>query len=348
MADTAHAGLGKLADPGAYRDPIVLDGTPPEKLHEYLRTMCLIRVTEECLGEMVQENLVKCPCHLGIGQEAIATGISAHLTAKDRVFGAHRSHTHYLSLGGDVFELIAEALGKEAGCSRGMGGSMHLYSGEVGFLGSVPIVGATIPIAVGAGLAAKMDGSDAVAVSYFGDGAAEEGVLHESLNFAANFKIPVLFVCENNLYSSHLDISQRQPADAVSRFAAAHLIPAELVDGNDVIQVAKMTAELLSIARKSGGPVFLEAVTYRWRGHVGPAEDIDVGLRRKSEDLSAWKQRDPIRRLADAMIKAGYIDEPGFGELQAEVRQVVHDARARALDAPYPNPSALLARVYSV
>jgi len=338
--------LGPLRDPHRFHDPVTLDGLSPEVAQGFLRQMLVIRLVEEKIGDKVVEGKVRCPCHLGIGQEAIAAGISLSLRPPDRVFGGHRSHAHYLGLGGSVFQLFAEVLGKDAGCSRGMGGSMHLFDGAHGFLGSVPIVAATVPLAVGAALAAKKDGGQDVAVSYFGDGAAEEGVVHESLNFAATFRLPVLFVCENNLFSSHLHIDLRQPSDAVCRFAAAHRIPYELVDGNDVTAVWSATVRLLTGIREGRGPGFLEAVTYRWRGHVGPGEDMDVGVKRK-DDLTLWKRRDPIRRLREAMQAAGWLGPRENDLLEAAVREEIEAAWAEAESAPYPPPDATLGRVYA-
>jgi pyruvate dehydrogenase E1 component alpha subunit len=338
--------LGALADPVAYTEPLDLAQIENSWAVAKLRAILQIRIAEEVIAELVESGEARCPCHLGIGQEAVAVGVSAHLRPTDRVFGAHRSHSHYLALGGGLLELFAEVLGKEPGASRGMGGSMHLYGPRVGFHGSVPIVGATIPIAVGAGLAAKMDGSGDVAVSYFGDGAAEEGVLHESLNMAAVMKLPVLFVCENNLFSSHLDIHLRQPENRVSRFADAHDVPARLVDGNDVVAVARATEELVDHARRGDGPGFLEAVTYRWRGHVGPKEDVDVGVRRRPDELAAWKRRDPARRLADALVKRGALTTRSVDELIGTLRSECADAVEQARQAPYPPVSNLLDLVY--
>ena len=223
---------------------------------------------------------------------------------------------------------------------------MHLYAPEVGFHGSVPIVGATISVAVGAALAARLDGSRAVSVCYFGDGACEEGTLHESLNLASIMKLPVIFVCENNLYSSHLDIKLRQPFDSVARFAKAHGVAFETVDGNDVAAVARASHKLIEMARSGHGPAFLEAVTYRWRGHVGPAEDIDVGVRRKQEDIDAWKMRDPIARLQQAIAKRG--DETfDMQTIEAGVRRQVESAIAAAREADWPPQSATMDLVYA-
>lgn len=338
--------LGGLADPRADTGPLALGDHDSESLQRFLHDMLRIRIAEEEVAELVGKGLARAPCHLGIGQEAIAVGVSAHLRATDRVFGGHRSHSHFLALGGSVYTLLAEVLGKADGTSRGMGGSMHLFGPEVGFHGSVPLVGATIPIAVGAALAAKMDGKGAVAVAYFGDGATEEGVFHESLNLAVNFELPVLFVCENNLFASHLDIVLRQPSDRVARFAEAHKVTSATVDGNDVVAVAKTANELITRARAGKGPGFLEAITYRHRGHVGPREDIDVGVRRKRADLEAWKRRDPIPRLFEAMRGAGHLTKDDFRALEAQLRTEGREASRRAQSAAYPPVSALLGLVY--
>lgn len=338
--------LGALADPERYTEPLDIEGWDAASLLEALRTMLRIRRAEERIGDMVTAGKIVCPCHLGIGQEAIAVGVSRHLRATDRVFGAHRSHSHYIALGGSVYELFAEILGRVTGCSRGMGGSMHLQDSERGFAGSVPIVAGTVSLAVGAALAAKMDGKGDLAVAYFGDGAVEEGCVHESLNMASNFVLPTIFVCENNLFASHLHVDLRQKHSATVRFAAAHGIPYELVDGNDVTAVATAAQRLVERTRGGGGPGYLEAVTYRWRGHVGPREDIDVGVNR-SGDLGRWKQRDPVRRLVDALIASRSLDERGLIDIEHQIAAEIQDAWQRAEDAPFPPPGATLDLVYA-
>jgi pyruvate dehydrogenase E1 component alpha subunit len=341
--------LGELVDPGApaYLRPCDVSGYPTGELTGFLRTMVLIRAAEEQIADWVEQARARCPCHLSIGQEAVATGVAWALRAGDRLFGNHRSHAHYLAARGELYGLLAEVLGRADGCSQGMGGSMHLRSPACGFFGSVPIVAATIPIAVGAGLAAKMDGGTDIAVAFFGDGACEEGVLHESLNLAAIYGLPVLFVCENNQYSSHLDIALRQPSDRISRYADAHRVRAQIVDGNDVTMVARIAGSLIDAARSAREPVFLEAITYRWRGHVGAKEDLDVGVRRSMEHLAAWKRRDPVRRLEEALLASGLVTPPQLAELHEGVRAQVHEAAARALTAPWPAESTLLDYVYA-
>lgn len=338
--------LGTLADPMQFREPLALSGATPEQLRRWLRKMIQIRCAEEKIGDEFGKGIIKCPCHLVIGQEAPAVGIAEHIRKGDRVFGAHRSHAHFLALGGSLDHLLAEVLGKDTGCSRGMGGSMHLLDRANNFFGSVPIVGATIPIATGAALAAKMDGAGGVAVSYLGDGATEEGVFHESLNFASVFKLPVIYVVENNLFSSHLHINQRQPFDSVCRFAQAHGVAWRRVDGNDIVAMTKTAGEAIHSARTGGGPQLIEAVTYRWRGHVGHREDNDVGVARK-EGLIAWKLRDPIGRLVAAMTSSGLETDDCLKAVWAESRATVEKAWTQANADPYPTASALLDRVYS-
>jgi pyruvate dehydrogenase E1 component alpha subunit len=308
--------------------------------------MLVIRRVEEKIGDGVTEGKIVCPCHLGIGQEAIAVGVASHLRKSDRVFGTHRSHPHFIAVGGEVYQLMSEVLGKADGCSGGMGGSMHLYAADHGFLGSVPIVGGTVPLAVGAALAAKKDGREDIAVAFFGDGAAEEGVVHESMNLAAVLKLPVLFVCENNLFSSHLHISRRQPADRVGRYAEAHCMPIETIDGNDVVTVAAASRRLISRMRRGEGPGFLEAVTYRWRGHVGPREDNDVGVNR-SGDLILWKERDPIRRLFNALSRDMIMDDAELRRMDDDVVTEITEAWKRAEAAPFPDESVLMNVIYA-
>ena len=346
IAGEAAAGsLGVLADPHWGHDPIVIDGVPHERLLAQLERMLLIRRAEERVADLVNAQETRCPCHLAIGQEACAVGVTTAIRPGDRVFGAHRSHGHYLALGGDLEAMFAEILGRDRGCSGGMGGSMHLVAPEHGLLGTVPIVGATIPMAVGAALAARLEGSDALAVCFFGDGTTEEGVFHESMNIAATHRLPVIFACENNLFSSHLHISLRQPADSLARYAVAHRVPAEVVDGNDVCAVTRAAGRAAERAR-GGGPTFLEMVTYRWRGHVGPSEDIDVGVRR-SEDLQHWKGRDPIRRLREALVATALLTPEAVEDLERAVSARVREALARARSAPHPHPEVVSRYLYA-
>jgi pyruvate dehydrogenase E1 component alpha subunit len=341
----------QLFDPNLLHDPIELNDCSTDVFVEWLRKMTLIRKSEEKIGDLVLAKTVKCPCHLGIGQEAIGVGVAANLRKTDRVFGTHRSHSHFLGQGGEVNQLFAEIYGKYSGASKGMGGSMHLWDESIGFFGSVPIVGATISISVGAGLAASLSNPSKedmdVGVCYFGDGATEEGTFHESMNLASRFKYPVLFVCENNMYSSHLHINERQPDCYTARYADAHRVNSRVVDGNDVVAVSQATKELLDDARNGRGPGFLEVITYRWRGHVGPSEDIDVGVQRKG-DLKLWKKRDPIQRFVDALIKAGRYDQTSWEKLQKSVHEQVDEAVVLAEKADFPTRDFTSEVVYSL
>jgi pyruvate dehydrogenase E1 component alpha subunit len=339
--------LGRLADPDFYQAPLDIQGCDPARLLRQLEQMLLIRLCEEKLGDSKRDGLIGGPVHLGIGQEAIAVGVSEHLRASDRVFGTHRSHSHLLALGAAPEVLFAEILARPGGVSRGMGGSMHLWSGANGFYGSVPIVAGTVPLAVGAALAARMDARGDVAVAYFGDGACEEGVVHESLNLARVLEVPVVFVVENNLFSSHLHVSLRQPSDCMARFAAAHGIESQVVDGNDVVAVSRGARRLIDQARSAHAPGFLEAVTYRWRGHVDWREDIDVGVHRSAEELARWKRRDPVARLVQALIRADRLSEQAFGSMLFAVKERVETAWRAAEREPAMPDHALTAYVHA-
>lgn len=339
--------LGRLADPAYFNEPLDITGADQDALMRMLEKMILIRKTEEAIAAMNREGDFACPAHLAIGQEAISAGVAEYLTKNDRAFGCHRSHAHYLAMGGSLDGLLAEILGKETGCSKGMGGSMHIYAGDVGFMGSVPIVAGTVPLAVGAAWAAKMDGNNAIGVAFFGDGACEEGVVHECLNMAAAHEVPVLFVVENNLFSSHMDIHLRQPGNRIARFADANGVESRTVDGNDCVAVAKAAKELTEMMRQTGKPAMLEGVTYRWCGHVGPDENIDVGLKRSAADIAAWKKRDPIKRLVTAMKAEGLLDDVSYERMNKDIAERIDQSQNRAFEAPYPQPEHLTEAVYA-
>jgi pyruvate dehydrogenase E1 component alpha subunit len=339
--------LGDLADPTRYHQDLSIDGCDAEMLVSRLRGMLTIRMVEQHLAAMRRDGHIGGPVHLGIGQEAIAVGVSEHLRRTDMVFGAHRSHSHVLALGGDMRALFAEVLGRDTGMSRGMGGSMHLWDGPHGFHGSVPIVAGTVPLAVGGGLAAKLKRSDDIAVAYFGDGAVEEGAVQESLNLAKVLGAHVLFVAENNFFSSHMHISLRQPSNETARFARAHCLPCEIVDGNDVVAVARAAERLVGPIRRGEGPAFLEAVTFRWLGHVDWRDDVDVGVARSEDDLKEWRGRDPIARLERAMESAGLWSHADQRRLEAELQEAIASAWRTAVADPWPDASELLGRVHA-
>jgi len=345
--DNEHLYIEKLFQSENFSSPLNISSFKDSFLKDCLTKMLLIRQCEILIGEGRRKGLVKGPVHLGVGQEAIAVGSAGSIRKSDAVFGAHRSHSHILSLGTDLRYFFAEILGRATGLCKGMGGSMHLSDSSVGFQGSVPIVSGTVPLAVGAGMAFRLKKSKNIAVAFFGDGACEEGVVHESLNLASINLEPVIFVVENNLFSSHMHISERQPLNSTARFAKANNIKYQVVDGNDVLEVFKAFNILANEARKGKGPGFIEAITYRWFGHVDWREDIDVGVNRSKIDLEKWRKRDPILRLSKAMINAHIWDKERQNDLELKINSQINQAWEKALKDPYPEKDNLLNNVYS-
>lgn len=314
---------------------------------ELLVKMLTIRIVEEVIAERYPEQEMRCPVHLCIGQEATAVGVCAALGPQDYVMSGHRSHGHFLARGGNLRAMMAELYGRATGCSRGKGGSMHLVDLRVGFLGATPIVGSTIPIAVGTALASAMRGERRVSVAFFGEGATEEGVFHEALNFAALKRLPVLFACENNGFSVYSSLSVRQPEGReLFHLAAGHGVATVKVDGNDVFAVYEAARAAVDRARDGGGPTFLEMTTYRWREHCGPHYDNDLGYRSERE-FQEWQARCPIKRLDDELKRCGAL---GDGEVDAmidTIRLDVDAAIAFARQSPYPAESEFLEDVYA-
>lgn len=320
-----------------------------EQLIDLYKMMLLIRYCEESLVEPILKNEIKCPCHLCSGQEAIPTGICASLTNRDYVCGNHRSHGHFLAKGGDLNSLIAEIYGRETGCSRGRGGSMHLIAPEVGFLGSAPIVAGTISLAVGAALASSIRGDDSVSVSFFGDGACGEGVLFESMNFASLRQLPVIFVCENNLYATHMPIRECRLDPNISRISEPFCIPYFRIDGNDVLQVFDIGNQAVKLCKSGKGPVFIECLTYRYRGHVGPDDNIqgqhtDI---RPHEEVTEWLDRDPIKRFEEFLREHELAQDGYFKNLKQEVEKNVINAHKFAKASDFPAPENLLEYVFT-
>lgn len=338
---------GVIAESLHLDDLLILQNQSTDELITQLKNMQLIRAVENKIADMRRIGKIGGPVHLGAGQEAIAVGVSKYLRKTDRVFSAHRSHAHLLALGSDPRALFAEVLGRSTGLTKGMGGSMHLWDKPNGFYGSVPIVAGTVPLAVGAGLAAKLQNLGDIGVAYFGDGAAEEGVIHESLNLASQMNIPVLFICENNLFSSHMHISQRQPLQSIARFADANGIRNRIVDGNNIISVQNAAEEMVEFIRSGRGPGFIEAITYRQYGHVDWREDIDVGVNRSSKDLESWKARDPISRLSIALIKTNPDLEDVITAQASKINEQTEVAWSLAEADPFPEQTILLNTVYS-
>jgi len=298
--------------------------------------MIKIRLVEEKVAELVAQKEIICPCHLYIGQEAIATGVCASLRKEDYVFSTHRSHGHYLAKGGDIKTMMAELYGRATGCSGGHGGSMHLASPEIGFPGSSAIVAGTIPLAVGVALAASIEGVDRVSVAFFGDGAATEGVFYECLNFAALKKLPVLFICENNFYTTHMHISAIQSDIDIYKRADAFSMPAFKIDGNNVAEVFKTAQKAIESARAGKGPAFIECVTYRWRGHVGSSWDIEKGLRTQ-EEVDWWVGNCAIKRIEDLLLSSGTMSLSEREEINNRFLYEIDSAVQFAQASPFPD-----------
>jgi len=321
---------------------------PKVVLEKLYRSMVRIRICEESFVEPIVNGEVRCPVHLYTGQEAIATGVCFALSERDYVFSSHRSHGHYLAKGGSIKELVAEIYGKEAGCSRGRGGSMHIIAPEIGMLGSAPIVAGTIPLALGAALASKIRKEKKVTVSFFGDGAAGEGILYESLNFAALRRLPIILACENNFYSTHMPIRECRPENNIFEIGKPFCIQGYRVDGNDVLKVYEVSKKAVGQCRKGQGPVLIEFITYRLRGHVGPDDNIQ-GIRtdiRSKEEVEAWRKKDPIRRFEAFLIKNRILKKEDLGRINQQVEAEVKEAHRYAKMSPYPNPDELVRYVF--
>ncbi len=312
-----------------------LPGPANVTLRQLYGEMLRIRLVEETMAERYAEQEMRCPVHLSVGQEAAAVGVCAALRRTDKVLSTHRCHAHYLAKGGDLYRMMAEIYGKADGCVGGRGGSMHLCDQEVGMLASVPIVASSIPLAVGSALADKRAGRDTVTVAFFGDASVEEGVFHESANFAQLHKLPVVFVCENNLFSIYTALEARQPERPIMELAGAHAMAKAEGDGNNVLSVSELTQAAVERARSGQGPSFLVLHTYRWREHCGPNYDNDLGYR-TPEEFEAWKENCPVEGTRRQLLDAGDLseaeDDRMRGDIQAEIDKVFE--RARAADLP--------------
>ncbi len=289
----------------------------------------LLRKAEERIVENYPLREMRSPPHLYMGHEAVAVGVCAALGKQDRVYPYYRSHGWYLAKGGDLNAMIAELHGRETGCSRGWGGSMHLIDLKAGVMGTSAIVAGTLSHAAGAALALQMRGSDAVSVVTFGDGAVEEGVFHETLNFAALRKLPVIFVCENNLYATNTHIRDRQAQTDVYRRAEGYGLPGVREDGNDALKVYRATQDAVRRARKGLGPTLLEFQTYRYLEHCGISQDHHLGYRTEKE-VNRWRQKDPLR-IAGLWVKAGDVQK-----ITKEIECRIDEAFAFARSSPYP------------
>ncbi len=315
------------------------------QLARMLRTMILIREFDERAIELRLAGKIYGAVHPYVGQEAVAVGVCASLTVKDRVTSTHRGHGHCIAKGADVRRMMAELFGRVDGYCKGRGGSMHIADFSVGMLGANGIVGGGLPIACGAALAAQLEGQGNVTACFFGDGAAAEGEFHEALNIASVWKLPIVFVCENNQYAANNAVGVQHPRVDIAAHAAAYAMPGVIVDGNDVLEVEAATRDAVTRARRGDGPSLLECKTYRWRFHAMRATPLPDA--RPADEIAAWKARDPIARLEQHMLGHGLLSAEEIGALRAAVKAELDTAVAFAEQSPFPDPKDLLVDMFA-
>ena len=305
-----------------------------EIIERFYWALYRIRRVEEEIARIFPSDKIKSPIHLSIGQESISVAVSEALRSDDVVFGTYRGHALYLAKGGSLKKMIAELFGKKAGCAKGKGGSMHMVDAEKGVMGTSAIVGTTIPLSVGYAYSLKFNRTDAVAVSFFGDGAVDEGAFHESLNFAALKGLPALFICENNQYAIHSHHLARHHSDNICERVRAYGIPAERIEEDDIFGIHKTAQKYIDRIRQNNGPAFLECFTCRWKEHVGPNDDFHLGYRTE-EEVNHWKERDQLKRLRELM------ETDCREEMEERIEREIKDAFAYADACPFPGPEDL-------
>jgi len=319
-----------------------------DKLLKMYRTMQTIRQFEERLRDLFKEGKVPGFVHVSIGEEASATGVCAALTDTDYITSTHRGHGHLLAKGGKLKPMMAELFGRKTGYCKGKGGSMHIADFSIGILGANGIVGAGLPIATGAGLAAKMKKSGQVAVCFFGDGASNEGTFHESLNIASSWKLPVVYVCENNLYGEFTAGKDVTSVKDIADRARGHDMPGIIINGNDVIEVYETTSEAVARARRGEGPTLIECKTYRWEGHV-VGEEAFLGKKayRPTDEIAEWKKRCPIVSFESRYTANGMFNVAELDAIKAEVKRDLDEAVQFAIDSPLPAPEEAMEDMFS-
>jgi len=308
------------------------------------RTMLTIRRFDERACQEVKNGAVPGLVHPYIGQEAVATGVCANLEEGDRIISNHRGHGHLIAKGADVRRMMAEIFGKKTGYCKGKGGSMHIADFSIGILGANGIVGAGLPIATGAALAAKLDGKGKIAVVFFGDGACQEGEFQEAMNLASIWRLPLLFACENNMYGVNTVYTYAIAGGDLVKRALAYDMPTISVDGNDVIAVCEAAKSAIDRIRGGRGPYFIEFKTYRWSGHFVPPAIPDL---RPKEELEVWKKRCPIVRFERKLLEDGIITPPELQKIERQVMELIEEAVTYARESPLPAPEDALADVYS-
>lgn len=318
----------------------------PDIAKQLLFQMRRIRHVEQEIARRYGEGKMRCPTHLSIGQEAVSAAVGMALRRSDMAVSGHRAHAHYLGKGGNLPAMLAEIYGRVGGCSRGKGGSMHLIDESVGFMGSTAIVAGTIPVGVGLAYGMKCKGTEQVSCVFHGDAAVEAGVFFESVNFAVVKKLPVLFLCENNLYSVYSPLSVRQPEGrSIAKMAEGLGMKTGSGDGNDVAEVYAKTNEALASIRAGGGPQLLEFSTYRWLEHCGPNYDNDIGYRTEAEYLG-WKTREPIARFESALLAGGIVSAAEVAQMDRDIEHEVNAAFEFADASPFPDAASAYMDLY--
>ena len=312
-----------------------------------MRRMMTIRRFEETVMGLVQGAELVGMAHCYIGEEAVAVGACAALRDDDYITGNHRSHGHPIAKGGDVRKAMAELLGKSTGYCKGKGGSMHLADFSIGILGESGIVGSALPVAVGAALGSKMQGNDRVVVSFFGDGASNQGACHEAMNLASIWNLPVIFLCENNQYAVTTHFTDTVAVENISDRAQAYNMPGVLVDGQDIMAMYEVTKEAVQRGRSGLGPTLIEARTYRYQEHSEALNRILREEYRSEEELQEWKKRDPIDLFKALLIEQNISSEEEINKLQHNVAETINDALEFARESPYPNEEDLLEDMYA-
>ena len=313
---------------------------------ELWRRMKRIRMIEEEIVKQYPSQEMRCPTHLCIGQEAVSASVGLILNRNDFAVSGHRAHGHYIGKGGNLKKMIAEIYGKVTGCCKGKGGSMHLVDRDVNFMGSTAIVGGTIPVGVGLGFSINLQNTDQVSCIFFGDGAVEEGVFYESVNFAAHKKLPVLFICENNLYSVYSPLKVRQPEGRkIHEMVKAIGIESQDGNGNDALEIYLKIRDATECIRQGGGPHFFEFYTYRWREHCGPNYDNDIGYRPEEEFLK-WKQKDPIATIESRLLEISEIIPEDINKLEEELQKEIDEAFSYAKTSPFPSQEEAFKDLY--
>jgi len=318
-----------------------------KKKIQLYKELLRIRFVEETIAEKYSEQKMRCPVHLSIGQEAIAVGVCNNLKKKDKVFTAHRSHAHYLAKGGSLKRMIAEIYGKFNGCAKGKGGSMHLIDIEFGILGAVPIVGSTIPIGTGAAWAEKLNNSKNVVVIFFGDGATEQGVFQESLDYAALRQLPILFVCENNRYSVYSSVEKRQsPNRSILKLAKSMGVDGFHLDGNDILKIYNKSKEIIKKIKKKEKPFLLLLDTFRHLEHCGPNNDDVLNYRPKNY-INAWIKRCPVKRFENDLLKKKILTKKIIDKLNQNILAEIKKSFSFAERSKFPKKKELFKHIYA-